>query len=94
MQMHIVHLQKPLIPIFHILQVCVYNHLFLQLVDKADGVGERLSLVTCQRLQVQDSLRALGLEDGDGLQQPLITDVEGAKFRRERKARDSLHYLT
>lgn len=50
----------------------------LQLLHEADGVGQRLSLVASQRLQVQDGLCALGLQDPDGLQQPLVTD------RRER----------
>lgn len=60
------------------------RYLFLQLFHKADRVGERLSLVTGQRLQVQDGLCALGLQDADGLQQPLVTDTEGSDVRQGR----------
>lgn len=55
---------------------CFFFYLFLQLFHKADGIGQRPPLVTRQRLQVQDGLRALGFENPDGLQQPLVTDVK------------------
>lgn len=63
------------------LRIC---YLFLQLFHKADRVGECLFLVTSQRLQVQDGLCALGLQDSDGLQQPLVTDTEESDIRQGR----------
>lgn len=51
-------------------------YLFLQLFHKLNGVGERLPLVMSQRLQVQDGLSALSLQDSDGLQQPLVAETE------------------
>lgn len=63
------------------LRIC---YLFLQLFHKANRVRECLSLVTSQRLQVQDGLCALGLQDSDGLQQPLVTDTEGSDVRQGR----------
>ena len=60
-------------------QVC---YPFLQLLHKTDRIGERFSLLTRQRLQVQDGLCALGLKNSNGLQQPLITDMEGGKVRQ------------
>lgn len=54
-------------------QVC---YLLLQLLHKLNRVGERLLLVTSQRLQVQDGLIALSLQDSDGLQQPLVAETE------------------
>lgn len=56
---------------------------FLQLLHKADGIAECLPLLTGQRLQVQDGLRALSLEDADGLQQSLITDTKGGEVRQQ-----------
>ena len=49
---------------------------FLQLLHKADGLGESLSLVPGQGLQVQHGLRTLGLQHPDGLQQSLVAGGE------------------
>lgn len=51
-------------------------YLFLQLVHKGDGVRQGFLLMPCQCLQVQDGLGSLGFQYTDGLEQPLITNVE------------------
>lgn len=70
------------------------RYLFLQLFHKLDWVGERLPLVTSQRLQVQDGLSALGLQDSDGLQQPLVAETGCGRVKTAADERDRLHYLT
>lgn len=73
------------------LRVC---YLSLQLFHKLNRVGERLPLVASQRLQVQDGLCALGLQDSDGLQQPLVAETERCHVKTAVDGRDGLHYLT
>lgn len=69
-------------------------YLFLQLFHKLNRVGERLPLVTSQRLQVQDGLSALSLQDADGLQQPLVAETEWGRVKTAVGGRDRLHYST
>lgn len=74
------------------LRVC---YLSLQLFHKLNRAGERLPLVASQRLQVQDGLCALGLQDSDGLQQPLVAETEQrCHVKTAVDGRDGLHYLT
>lgn len=74
------------------LRVC---YLSLQLFHKLNRAGERLPLVASQRLQVQDGLCALGLQDSDGLQQPLVAETEQrCHVKTAVDGRDALHYLT
>lgn len=62
-----------------------FLYLCLELLHKADGIRQCLSLVPGQCLQIQDGLCALGLQDSDGLQQPLVTDTRESGVRHERQ---------
>lgn len=71
------HLYRHLINVHLCPSTASIPYLLLQPLHKADGVHQRLLLVASQSLQVQDGLGPLGFQHTDGLQQPLVTTVQG-----------------